>query len=104
LSKICSEATQTHSLSATTTKSEDNPTSSSSTTAILIDDIDVILDPDVNFLPSLRTVVQTTKVPLFLTLTIDESPSQTQNERSLEDVKTLISSKYPFLAGFINSF
>jgi len=59
----------------------------------------VILDPDVNFLPSLRTVIQTTKVPLFLTLTIDESP--TQNERSLEEVKTLISNKYPFLAGFI---
>jgi len=59
----------------------------------------VILDHDVNFLPSQKTVVQTTKVPLFLTLTIDESPSQ--NERSLEEVKTLISNNYPFLAGFI---
>jgi len=56
----------THSLSTTaTTKSDDNPTTSSSTTAILIDDIDVILDPDASFFPSLKTVVQTTKTPLF---------------------------------------
>jgi len=102
LSKIRSEATKTHSLSATT-KSEDNPTNSSATSttsAVLIDDIDVILDPDMKFLPPLKTVVQTTKVPLFLTLIVDDE-SPTQNERSLEGVKTLISDKYPFLAGFI---